>query len=261
MIDRRLVLAAATISLFCAAAVDTAHAHEFIVTPSAASVKAGAPLTVSVISSHVFMKSEELEKAEDVRIGVLTPADGKREKVEVRPDEKNLIYAGTVLAPTDGTFLVIGKRAAQIWANTPEGDKQVPRKAPSMTKARLIEKFDKTLVNVSPSDDGYKAVIGDRLEIVPLTNPAGVTVGDEVTVRVIFDKQPLTAPVYATYDGFSAEENTYAYYTEGHDDGTAKVKITHPGLWMIRVEHKTPEQTDDYDAYLARAVLVFEVKG
>jgi hypothetical protein len=34
----------------------------------------------------------------------------------------------------------------------------------------------------------------------------------------------------ATYDGFSKEENTYAYYTEGHKDGTAKVKITHPGV-------------------------------
>jgi uncharacterized GH25 family protein len=259
MIVRRFVLAAASSSLLCAAAA--AHAHEFIVTPSAASVKAGAPLTVSVISSHVFMKGEELEKTEDVRVGVLTPADGKREKVAVRPDEKNLIHAGTVSAPTDGTFLVIGKRAGQIWANTPEGDKQVPKKAPGMTNARLIEKFDKTLVNLSPSDDGYKTLIGDRLEIVPLTNPATVKVGDEIAVRVVFDKQPLTAPVFATYDGFSTEENTYAYYTEGRDDGTAKVKITHPGLWMVRVEHKTPEKTETHDTYVARAVLVFAVKG
>jgi uncharacterized GH25 family protein len=249
MIVRRFVLAAASSSLLCAAAA--AHAHEFIVTPSAASVKAGAPLTVSVISSHVFMKGEELEKAEDVRVGVLTPSGGKREKVEVKPDEKTLTYTGTVAAPTDGTFLVIGKRMGQIWAKTPEGDKQVARKAPGMINARLIEKFDKTLVNLSPSDDGYKEVVGDRLEIVPLTNPATVKVGDEIAVRVVFDKQPLTAPVFATYDGFSTEENTYAYYTEGRDDGTAKVKITHPGLWMVRVEHKTPEKAETHDTYVA----------
>jgi hypothetical protein len=49
-------------------------------------------------------------------------------------------------------------------------------------------------------------------------------------VKVLYKGQPLTTNVYATYDGFSKEENTCAYYTEGHDDGTAKVKITHPGL-------------------------------
>ena len=39
----------------------------------------------------------------------------------------------------------------------------------------------------------------------------------------------------------------------------AKVKITHPGLWMVRVQHSAPERTDDYDRYVARAVLMFLV--
>src|ERR671933_197794 len=61
--------AAAAAFLLCAGGT-AVQAHEFIVTPSAASVKAGAPLAVSVLSSHVFMKGEELEKAEDLRVGV-----------------------------------------------------------------------------------------------------------------------------------------------------------------------------------------------
>ena len=82
-----------------------------------------------------------------------------------------------------------------------------------------------------------------------------------MTVRVLFKGLPLTTNVYATYDGFSKEENTYAYYTEGHKDGTAKVKITQPGIWMVRVQHTTPEHAEDYDRYVARAVLLFEVNA
>jgi hypothetical protein len=54
---------------------------------------------------------------------------------------------------------------------------------------------------------------------------ANVRPGDEMTVRVLFKGQPLSTNIYATYDGFSKEESTYAYYTEGHKDGMAEVKL------------------------------------
>jgi uncharacterized GH25 family protein len=95
---------------------------------------------------------------------------------------------------------------------------------------------------------------------VPVTNPAAAKVGDEITFKVLFEGQPLSMPVFATYDRFSESETTYAYYTEAANDGTAKVQITHPGLWMVRVETKVPEKTEDHDSYLARAVLVFRAK-
>jgi uncharacterized GH25 family protein len=41
-----------------------------------------------------------------------------------------------------------------------------------------------------------------------LTNPATIRPGDELTVRILFKGQPLATNVYATYDGFSKEENT-----------------------------------------------------
>jgi uncharacterized GH25 family protein len=102
---------------------------------------------------------------------------------------------------------------------------------------------------------------GDRLEIVPVTNPAAAKVGDEITFKVLFEGQPLSTPVFATYDRFSESETTYAYYTETANDGTAKVQITHLGLWMVRVEINVPEKTEDYDSHLARAVLVFRVNN
>jgi len=46
------------------------------------------------------------------------------------------------------------------------------------------------------------------------------------------------------------KENTYAYFSEGQRDDTAKVKITNPGLCMVRMWHTTPEHTEDYDRYV-----------
>ena len=235
-----------------------ARAHEFIAKPASMTAAAGAVLPVSGLSSHVFVISQELEEAKDVKLGLF--ADGKRIDISVKPNEARLSYDGSVIAPTDKTFIVTGARLPQIWATTPEGTKPATKKTPGATNARKIEKFSKALVNVSANDAGFSAVVGDALEIVPVTNPATIKVGEEMGVQVLFRGQPLTTSVFATYDGFSKEENTYAYYTEGHADGTAKVKITQPGLWMIRVENAGPDVTDEYDRYVGRAVLLFEVK-
>ena len=237
----------------------TAHAHEFIVKPDAMTIQPGAELQVSGLSSHIFLISQELEDAKDVKIGVY--ADGKRADIAVKPNEKTLAYDGTVIAPPNGTFIATGARLPQIWATTPDGLRQVTKKGAAVSNPYKIEKFAKALVNVTPTDNGFSSAIGDTLEIVPLTNPAMVKPGDELTVKVLFKGQPLPTNVYATYDGFSKEENTYAYYTEGHKDGTAKVKITQPGIWIVRVQHSMPEHTEDYDRYVARAVLLFEVNA
>jgi uncharacterized GH25 family protein len=236
----------------------TAHSHEFVAKPAAMTVPAGAELQVAGLSTHVFLISQELEAPKDVKVGYYV--DGKRTDIALKPNDKTLAYDGALTVPSNATFIVTGARLPQIWATTPEGLKQVTRKTTGASNPYKIEKFSKALVNVTPADNGFSTVIGDTLEIVPVTNPATVGPGDEMTVRVLFKGQPLTTNIYATYDGFSKEENTYAYYTEGHKDGTAKVKITQPGIWMVRVQHTAPEHTEDYDRYVARAALLFEVR-
>ena len=95
---------------------------------------------------------------------------------------------------------------------------------------------------------------------MPITNPATVRAGQEMRVKVLFDGQPLTTRVTATYDGFSPRQDTYAYSTEDTADGIAYVMIMHPGLWMVRVEHQIAEAKPTHERYVARAVLVFDVK-
>ncbi len=235
-----------------------AHAHEFLVKPSTTTAKQGEKIAIAVVSSHVFMNSEELEEAKDVRVAVV--ANGRRTEIAVVPNAPAFVFEATLEAPTSAPFVISGTRLPQIWATTPNGVRPATKKTPGATNAFKMEKFAKTLVNLTPEATGWNVPLGDALEIVPVTNPAAAKPGDEIVVRVLYKGQPLATNVYATYDGFSGEENTYAYFTEGKADGTAKIKVTQAGLWMVRVQHAAAERTDEYDRAVARAVLVFAVK-
>lgn len=176
------------------------------------------------------------------------------------PDAPTFVYNGSVAAPKAGTFMLWGHRLPQIWATTPQGFRNVGKRADGMTNVRMYEKFSKALINVAPGDDGFGQVIGDRLKIVPVTNPATARVGQEMQVRILFEGKPLTTRVTATYDGFSPREDTYAYSTEEVKDGVAHIMISKAGLWMVRVEHQLVETKPTHERYVARAVLTFEVK-
>jgi len=235
-----------------------ASAHEYVAKPTTMRAESGNEIGIEVVSSHVFVKSQELEDPKDSTAGLW--ADGKRSPIELRADEPANLFRGKIEVPGEGCFVVTGHRGGQIWSTTPQGTRRVGREAPGATNVRFIEKFSKAIMNASAGDTGCLRPLGDRLEIVTMTNPAEIKPGQELTVQVLFDGKPLTVPVYATYDGFSGEENTYAYYTEGRPDGTAQVKITQPGLWMVRAEQSTAERAADHDRYVGRAVLLFEVK-
>lgn len=236
-----------------------ARAHEFIVKPGVARAEAGAPVPFSVISSHVFMQGEEQEDAEDISVAVLS--GGKRQPLQLTRRDATLTYEGQATAPTGGTFMLVGARLPQTWSLTPEGLKRgTPATLPGAVSPMKVEKFSKTLINLSPDDGGFAAVAGDRLEIVPVSNPATLRPGQDLSVRILFDGKPLSTRVYATYDGFTDNPATYAYFTETADDGTARVRATRPGTWMVRVEQRMNERAAGHERYMARAVLVFEVK-
>jgi hypothetical protein len=53
---------------------------------------------------------------------------------------------------------------------------------------------------------------------------------------------------------------TFAYATETLEDGIAHVKVTSPGVWMVRVEKRLEANTKDYDLLSLKATLVFSVQ-
>jgi len=124
-------------------------------------------------------------------------------------------------------------------------------------------RYVKTLVQVGRQPaDSIDDVIGQRIEIVPTTNPYKLKVGDSLQVRVLFEGQPLrNALVSATYAGYTDKPDTYAQGVRTDREGKAVFRLTHPGAWMVRTVHMVPlqgSQEADWESFWAS--LTFEVQ-
>lgn len=234
-----------------------AGAHEFILVPQSwNSYSAGQPLPFSLVSSHIFMKSEELENPANVQ------ADYMGKVIPVVADEAFKTYTGTVTLGDAGAALLHAHRLGEVWSKTPQGVKKGDR---SMLKgvvwSRKYEKFCKTFIPVGDNTQGWDVKTGDDLEIVPLNNPLELNVGDELEIQVLYKGQPVSPnAVTATYDGFTDSPNAYAYFTEPYGEGQAKIKISAPGFWMVRVQYIVDEKGQNYEQHAMRSILAFPVQ-
>jgi uncharacterized GH25 family protein len=159
------------------------------------------------------------------------------------------------------------EKSGEIWSVTNEGSKPGPRKTLEdqglkVVTSTMIDKYAKSVINASPGDANFSQTLGQDLEIVPVTNPADARVGEYFKVKVLHRGEPAAIPVWATYDAFVTEyENTYAYYTESDAEGIANIKITAPGLWLVRAsKDNDPGVEGQYDARSIRSTLTFAVK-
>lgn len=245
------------LALLMLIAAGPAGAHEFIVKPSATLVKTGESLPFGVVSAHVFMQSEELEDQANVKVRAVDAAGGK--DLNLAPDAKRFTYDGVASFSKPGYAVLAGHRLPEVWSKTPEGMKKGGKDVhPSAPFANKYEKFCKTLVVVDKPDDAWKNPLGQKLEIMPMSDPALYKAGQEAEFRILHDGQPVSTEVFATCDGYTTAPNSYAWFTETSDAGVARVKFSQKGLWMVRAQHKVPGK-DGVKEHVMRSVLVVNV--
>lgn len=253
---RKFSLAVLSVFTFMMSALP-ALAHEFILVPQSwQSYSSGQQLPFSLVSSHVFMKSEELENPANVKVDYM----GKDIPVTANEDFKT--YTGTLTIGNSGAALLHGHRLGEVWSKTPQGVVKGDRSTlKGVVWARKYEKFCKTYISVDGKTLGWDAKTGDALEIVPLNNPLELKIGDELTVQILYNGQPVSPEaVTATYDGFTDIPNSYAYFTEPYGEGHARIKISASGFWMVRVQYIVDEKGANYEQHAMRAVLAFSVR-
>ena len=238
-----------------------AQAHEWLVKATPAAPQKGDQVKLELMATHYFNRDEEAEPLADAAAKLIQ--NGRATDLAITEQKDVLHLMSEFTMPEDGTAWVSAHRLAQIWSRTPDGfvpgakAELAPEVAAQVTSTSKTEKFTKLLLNPSKSDNSFSKPLGDMLEIIPLDNPAGLKVGDEIRVKALYDGKPTILPVYATYTDFSEQMTTYAFYTET-TDAEPRVKITAPGLWFIRVANKVnmPESTP----YGTTGILMFEVK-
>lgn len=268
----KITAAAAVLGLILAL---PAGAHELTIKAknSDFAIKKGVPVEMTVQSSHKFIVPEEVEDVSRVKAGIFK--DGKIEEFALKANEKDLCIDFTFTPDDDkssqasaalSAIILTAIKDGETWCVTNEGGKtgarsELEAQGLKVLRATKNDKFVKAIFNASHDDKNFASVIGQPLEIIPVTNPADAKVGEFFDVKILLNGEPYTGPVWATYDGFVTEyENTYAYYTEA-ENGEAHVKITSKGLWGIRAfQGDLPGKAGDYDALTLRAFLIFEVK-
>ena len=263
MFTRKFMCSLFALLAVCAA---PAFAHELILKPSKFDAAAGEELAVELQSTHIFIQKEEVEDISKIKAGIFQ--DGNLVESELKPNEPDLRIDFSVKIP-DGasSTVVMANKLGDIWSVTPDGWQAVTRKSledkgVKVLRASMTDKFVKAIVNASPSDKNFSTVVGQELEVVPVTNHADAKAGQYYQVKILFKGQPASMPVFATYDGFVTEyENTYAYYTESDENGIANIKITSPGLWIIRAsKDNEPGVEGEYDYRSLRSILSVQVK-
>jgi len=123
-----------------------------------------------------------------------------------------------------------------------------------IVKSSHNTKFAKLLLG---SGSGFDLAAGQRLEIIPLADPAGLAAGAELPLRVLFDGEPLAG----------AEVNSGALgdpmgHAEGlpqtDADGTIRIEVGEPGMMLIRASHSVEGSEPDLadrDNFSATLVL------
>jgi hypothetical protein len=119
----------------------------------------------------------------------------------------------------------------------------------------------KTLLRVGGKSDGsYAALTGQRLEIVPTSDPLAKSAGDNLSFTLFFDSKPLSNALVKAWH--KREGQTITIRARTRTDGKVNFSLPYAGPWMISVVHMVPavDAPDvDWDSFWGN--LTFELAG
>ena len=178
-----------------------------------------------------FLKESALEDIVLIGPGKTTPKISYTSEVELQ-SERSLSL--------EGTYIIAAQRKAGFYTKTARGGKAKSKKGlDDVIRCSYSYMCMKAVANVGKGGRADR-VVGQPIEIIPLENPGNLRVGDYLPIRVVADGKPYAGDVFATYAGFSAEKNTFAYATKTDKKGEARIKILQSGIWLVKVSHEIP---------------------
>ncbi len=199
-----------------------------------------------------FLKADDLEEI------FMLSATGAQ--IPVTPSSEAEFTTGARLA--DGVYVVAAKRKASFYTKTIEGGKrQSKRGLANVVKCSWSIMSMKAIIHVGAGGGSVDVVAGHPLEIIPLANPGKLKVSDTLPIRILLNGKPYKGEVSVTYSSFSGEKNAFAATITTNETGQAVIKITTPGIWLIKTDHEMPYHLpEECDVKSYVATLTFEAK-
>ena len=113
--------------------------------------------------------------------------------------------------------------------------------------------------------DGYKTVLGYPIELIPMTNPYSLNVGDQLAMKLLINGKPKSGVmVYASFNdrhGHAEDGSPLdAFKVRTNSNGVVRIKISEAGHWYFRTVYliKNPEKDADYLSN--SAAITFEIR-
>ena len=220
----------------------------------------GKKASVNIGFGHDFPKSEPIdaERVNNFEAPVILGKDGK---VTLKQSGENYHYEGAKLK--DGTYAITGEYKPTFWTEDADGKWHMGGTKETIKNAKFCRRATmsaKSVINVGAGDDFITKSTGQRLEIVPLENPAKFKVGEPFKVKVLFEGKPLkVATIDGTFDGFLKDKS--AFHATTDLKGETEVLALRPGKWVLKVVHKFPyADAKKCDEETAIASFTFEIK-
>jgi len=197
----------------------------------------GKEVKIEIGWGHDFPKSENMKDGIFNSIYALDESGNKTDLKQLSP----LQYSFT--PEKQGIYRIAANINPGFMTKTTDGHKMQTKKG--IENAVSCFHFDmrtKAVIStIGATGEGFKTPTGDKLEIIPLKDPASLKEGESFPVKVLYDGQPLAnAEVKASYEGFTGKAHTYPYETVTDNNGEATVKIDKKGNWVVIALHKIP---------------------
>jgi uncharacterized GH25 family protein len=136
------------------------------------------------------------------------------------------------------------------------------RKEDTKAGRERYSRYLKTFVSQGiGNEDAYRHIVGQRIELIPLENPAAKKVGDTLRVRLLYEGKPVQgAKISAIYSGAKVKPGSYTQSYRTNKEGVALVRLTNPGIWLVRTVYMIPAERPDVDWESFWASMTFEVR-
>ena len=280
----RAAVAGLVAAAFIALGPSMLTAHDFWIVPDAFSVTSGGRIAARGQTSSLFPTSVSAvtpDRLADARV-LTAERDMAIRSASIRGTSLVLAYRPT----TTGQHVLAVRLAPRSIRESPasfrhyldlEGAPEArqhyertgqlpPVGGDSLT--RRYAKYAKSFIEVGKGARAFDRVVGHPLELVPLSDPAALTVGDTLQLRVLLLGEPV--PQARLHSGsvsgraalsdtaFARRAAAMDQSVQADDAGLVSIAITRTGLWNVRtiqIVPAAPGSGANWDVHWATIVL------
>ena len=240
-----------------------AYAHFLWVNADNYFPEVGEEITISLGWGHHFPNDGQMKADKLSKIYMIGPK-GEKLDLNIKPiGEKGVVSPIKVKLENSGTYLVVVEKKSGFVTKTTQGYKyQSKDNFNNAIKGYWSEGNAKAIVTVKKAGgDAFKSRINQRFEVIPFKNPGQLKEQDYLPVRLLLDGKPHKSYVYATYEGFSEDKDTFAYTTRIDKEGNAKIRLLKNKTWLIKANDELPySDPEKADVFSFTSTITFGVK-